>query len=126
MPSAELKDAQVDPMKWFYHDWLIRTLQDYPGYGIEKIMRQYLKDKLASTPVAKWIPFYGLDDPEAFINDLEWVLRQLRISVFKRIQMPPIITISRGSFGFDFRENQAIYEQTPEYCELKEAILQRG
>ena len=126
MPSAELKDAQVDPMKWFYHDWLIRKLQDYPGYGIEKIMRQYLKDKLASTPVAKWIPFYGLDDPEAFINDLEWVLRQLRISVFKRIQMPPIITISRGSFGFDFRENQAIYEQTPEYCELKEAILQRG
>lgn len=124
MPSAELKDQQRDPMKWFYHDWLVQQLTDYPGYGVEQLMARYLDDKLISSPVGKWIRFYGLDDPNAFIVDLEWVLRQMQISVFKRIQMPPILTVSRGSFGFDFRENQAIYEQTDRYRALKAEILQ--
>ncbi|MGI6591384.1 MAG: NAD(+) synthase [Eggerthellaceae bacterium] len=125
MPSAELKDNQRDPMKWFYHDWLVHKLTDYPGYGIEQVMEAYLHDKLATSPVGKWVRFYGLDDPQAFIEDLEWVLHQMRVSVFKRIQMPPILTISRGSFGFDFRENQAAYEQTDRYRDLKAKILAR-
>jgi NAD+ synthase (glutamine-hydrolysing) len=123
MPSAELKDDQRDPMKWFYHDWLVHQLTDYPGYGIEHVMRGYRDNKLADTPVAKWVRFWGLDDPQAFIDDLEWVLRQMRISVFKRIQMPPVINLSRGSFGFDFRENQGAYEQTDTYRQLRAEIL---
>lgn len=123
MPSAELRDAQVDPMKWFYHDWLVEKLLDYPGYGIETIMEQYKEDKLASTPVGKWIKFWDLEDPQAFIDDIEWILRQIQNSVFKRIQTPPIITLTRGSFGFDFRENQAAYEKTAKYMKLKEEIL---
>lgn len=123
MPSAELKDDQRDPMKWFYHDWLVHQLTDYPGYGTERVMRAYRDTKLADTPVARWVPYYGLDDPQAFIDDLEWVLRQMRISVFKRIQMPPIITVSRGAFGSDFRENQLECEQTATYRQLREQIL---
>lgn len=123
MPSAELKDNQRDPMKWFYHDWLVHQLVDYPGYGAERVMRAYLNNRLADTEAGKWVRYYGLDDPKAFIEDLEWVLRQMRISVFKRIQMPPNITLSRGSFGFDFRENQAVYEQTDSYNKLKKQIL---
>lgn len=126
MPSAELKNDQRDPMKWFYHDWLVHQLVDYPGYGTERVMRAYLKNKLADTEAGKWIRYYGLEDPQAFIEDLEWVLRQMRISVFKRIQMPPNITLSRGSFGFDFRENQAIYEQTDSYRALKQQILSQA
>ena len=30
MPSAELADGQRDPMKWFYHDWLVAQLLDEP------------------------------------------------------------------------------------------------
>ena len=115
-----------DPMKWFYHDWLVHQLVDYPGYGTERVMRAYLKNKLADTEAGKWIRYYGLEDPQAFIEDLEWVLRQMRISVFKRIRMPPNITLSRGSFGFDFRENQAIYEQTDSYRALKQQILSQA
>jgi hypothetical protein len=37
--------------------------------------------------------------------------------------MPPNITVTRGSFGNDFRENQGAYEQTARYRELREAIL---
>lgn len=123
MPSAELKDDQRDPMKWFYHDWLVHQLTDYPGYGIQSVLRAYRDDKLQSTPVAKWVRYWGLDNPQAFIEDFEWVLRQMRISVFKRIQMPPTITLSRGSFGFDFRENQGAYEESDTYRSLKAEIL---
>lgn len=123
MPSAELKDAQKDPMKWFYHDWLIEKLMDYPGYGVEGIMQAYLDDRLRSSEVGKWISFYGLDSPNAFIDDLEWVLRQMTGSTFKRIQMPPSITVTRGSFGIDFRENQLVIERTDAYRALREKIL---
>ena len=123
MPSAELKDAQKDPMKWFYHDWLVEKLLDCPEYGVEDVMQAYLDDKLATCPVAKWVPFYGLDDPRVFVEDLEWVLRQMGNSVFKRIQMPPTIMVVRDTFGYDFRENQGVYEHSGRYELLKEKIL---
>ena len=123
MPSAELKDAQKDPMKWFYHDWLVENLLDSPEFGVEDLMQAYLDDKLQSTPVAKWVKFYGLDDPDVFIEDLEWVLKQIANSVFKRIQMPPTIVLVRDTYGFDFRENQVVWERTRRYEDLKEQIL---
>lgn len=126
MPSAELRDNQKDPMKWFYHDWLIERLTNYPGYGIEAILREYLDGRLQASEVGKWIRFYGLDDPKAFIEDLEWVCGQMVKSVFKRIQMPPVVTVTRGSFGFDIRENQISVEKTPEYLKLRERILSRA
>ena len=123
-PSAELKDAQVDPMKWYYHDWLIDQLMDYPGFGVLRVMRAYAEDRLQSSPVAKWVRYYGLaDNPAAFVEDLEWVCAQMRKNVFKRIQMPPNITVTRGSFGMDFRENQGEYEQTEAYRALRAQIL---
>lgn len=123
MPSAELKDSQKDPMKWFYHDWLVENLLDSPDFEIEDLMEAYLEDRLASSPVSKWISFYGLDDPQVFIDDLEWVLRQIGNSVFKRIQMPPTIMVVRDTYGFDFRENQVVWERTQRYEELKKRIL---
>ena len=123
-PSAELANGQVDPMKWFYHDWLVQKLVDYPGFGAERVMRAYAENRLQETPVAKWVRFYGLDaDPQAFIDDLEWVLRQMRNNVFKRLQAPPIIAVSRGAFGNDFRENQCAFEETATYAALKAQIL---
>lgn len=123
-PSAELKDAQKDPMKWFYHDWLISQLIENPKSGAEKILSMYLDGSIYKSEAGKWLHYYGLDaDPNAFIEDIEWVLKQISRSVFKRIQMPPIITISQRSFGFDFRENQTNYEQTNEFRQLKAKIL---
>ena len=123
MPSAELKDAQRDPMKWFYHDWVVENLVDSPAFGFESLMEQYLQDKLASTPVAKWVRFYGLDDPAAFIEDIEWLSRQVSGSVYKRIQTPPTIAVVRDTVSYDFRENQARYEASDRYRELRASIL---
>ena len=122
-PSAELKNNQLDPMKWFYHDQIIQILTEYPGYGIEKLMQQYLDKSIYETELDKWIRYYGLDDPQKFIEDLEWVLQKFQLGVFKRLQTPPIVMVSRGCFGSDFRENQVSYEKSNTYLALKEAIL---
>lgn len=122
-PSAELKNNQLDPMKWFYHDQIIQILTEYPGYGIEKLMQQYLDKSIYETELGKWISYYGLDDPQKFIEDLEWVLQKFQLGVFKRLQTPPIVMVSRGCFGSDFRENQVSYEKSNTYLALKEAIL---
>lgn len=122
-PSAELKNNQLDPMKWFYHDQIIQILTEYPGYGIEKLMQQYLDKSIYETELGKWILYYGLDDPQKFIEDLEWVLQKFQLGVFKRLQTPPIVMVSRGCFGSDFRENQVSYEKSNTYLALKETIL---
>lgn len=122
-PSAELKDKQVDPMKWGYHDWLIQRLTEYPGFQIERLMEDYLSDAIFETETGKWLRFYGLDDPKAFIEDLQWVLNNMQNSVYKRIQMPPILMVSRGSFGQDYRESQVRFSATDRFKELRSQIL---
>jgi len=122
-PSAELKDNQLDPMKWFYHDWLIQTLIEYPTHGPMYVMNLYLNEQWKLLPVARWITYYHLDDPKNFIDDLEWVITNWQKAVFKRIQYPPLITVSRGSFGSDYRESQIRWERTADYEKLKQRIL---
>lgn len=122
-PSAELKDAQLDPMKWFYHDEIIKRLLDYPTARIEDFMQSYLDDTIYNSEMGKWIKYYHLDDSKAFIDDLEWLLRTMYNAVFKRIQMPPIVMLSRGAFGSDYRESQLGFIKTERYEQLKAAIL---
>lgn len=124
-PSAELKDAQLDPMKWFYHDEIITRLQDYPTARIEDIMQSYLDESIYETSLGKWIRYYGLDDPIAFMDDLEWLLKTMQFAVFKRMQMPPVLMLSRGAYGNDYREAQLGFIQSSKYKQLKKRILQK-
>lgn len=121
-PSAELKDNQYDPMKWFYHDWLISKLTD-SKCNVEDIMESYLDGSLLHSEVGRWIKHYHLDEPKAFIDDLEWVLRQMRIAIFKRIQMPPIVMVTNSAYGSNHLEIQGTWDVTRRYQELKEKIL---
>jgi NAD+ synthase (glutamine-hydrolysing) len=122
-PSAELKDDQLDPMKWYYHDWLVQFMIEYPTHTVTDVMDLYLSGKWREMPVAKWFYHYGMDKPAAFIEDLEWFMGLWTRSVFKRIQFPPILTISRGAFGNDFRESQLSDYRSPAYETKKTAIL---
>ena len=113
VPSAELSFAQDvtkglgDPIKYGYHDALLRNFIEYRKTGID-IMRWHLEGNLFLR--------LGWEDEEKFsnyfptakswIDDLQWVERQVQINVFKRIQSPPIIVVSKRSFGFDLRESQ--------------------
>ncbi|MBR3182089.1 MAG: NAD(+) synthase [Eggerthellaceae bacterium] len=95
-PSAELAEGQRDPMKWFYHDWLIATLLDAENVDAAAcdVLERYLEDRLEGTEAGRWVGFYGLYDPRAFADDLEWVLRGMRTAAFKRIQAPPAIRVA--------------------------------
>ena len=111
-PSAELKEKQVDPMKWGYHDALVSKLTLYPGFQIDEFEKRVLTNTLDDETMAYWLRIYGLDhDKEAFKSDLQWFKKSVTQGVFKRIQMPPIVLISRGSFGFDYREAQGYFEE---------------
>lgn len=108
-PSAELKEKQVDPMKWGYHDWLLTKIISFPTRNLKFFIDDYFNNRLDDN-VKKLLSHYGLDKKEAFIDDLKWFFGLLNSSVYKRIQMPPIVAISRGAFGYDYRETQAKVE----------------
>jgi NAD+ synthase (glutamine-hydrolysing) len=122
LPSAELKHKQVDPMKWGYHDWLIHELLSFPSLAPERILTMFMTNQFPQ-PIRKLISYYQLEQGQAFIDDLEWVLRLWNRSYFKRVQMPPNIIVSRGAFGYDYREAQMPYEQTLLFKTLKEKII---
>ena len=123
-PSAELAEGQRDPMKWFYHDWLIGRLLDSDGFDAAAcdVMERYLEDRLAGTEVGTWVRFYGLDDPDAFINDLEWVLRSIRTAAFKRIQAPPAIRVASPASIAAPPEVQGAIELSQRFKDLRERI----
>ncbi|NLL14548.1 MAG: NAD(+) synthase [Fibrobacter sp.] len=127
-PSAELRENQVDPMKWGYHDALIRMFTDYQKTGAETIIRWYMDGELCkrlSIPETL-LKRYGLDDPRVFIDDLEWVTGSIQRAVYKRIQSPPIIILSKSSYGYDIRESQLPVYYTDSYNELKKQLLERS
>lgn len=121
-PSAELREAQYDPMKWFYHDWLISQLTD-KNVEVEDIMEAYLTGKLQASEMGRWLKHYHLLEGKAFIQDLEWVLRQMRVAVFKRIQGVPIVMVTKNAFGTNRQEVQGIFDVSERYQKLKEKIL---
>lgn len=122
-PSAELKDKQVDPMKWGVHDYLVQYFTEYPTHHPVEYLRAYASGAWLNWPIAEWMKAYRLDDPALFIEDYLWFTKSWHQAVFKRIQFPPIVLLSRGGFGFDYRESQLAYQQTAEEKQLIEFIL---
>ncbi len=115
--SAELSDAQNvdegegDPIVYPYHDRLF-------AFWMERWQRNALIDSktLLSKGFSVYCETLGVD--EAFLRgkfhtdaeilaDMErWWKRYRGIALAKRIQMPPILSVSRRAFGFDYRESQ--------------------
>ena len=66
---------------------------------------------------------YQLEKPAVFIKDLEWLVKSMQQAVFKRIQSPPIIILSKGAYGYDIRESQLPVFTTKKYKLLRAQIL---
>ena len=120
-PSAELRTNQLDPMKWVYHDWLVQYFTQYPSHHLIEWLEIYVNDQWQSLEIAPWIRYYHLDEPKNFVEDIQWFMKAWHFAVFKRIQFPPIVTVSRGSFGYDYRESQLPYVNDS----VVEALLKR-
>lgn len=114
-PSAELASGQFDPMKWGYHDALIPYLQKN---SITKLLESYKDGSLYHTDMGKYLDAYGLNDGKTFIDDLKWVLKTMNTAVYKRIQMPPIVSISNEAYGIAYRESQMPLTFTKRQIEL--------
>lgn len=96
MPSAELKDAQKDPMKWFYHDVLLEMVRK--GSTKSDLIKAYRQGKLQEE-LAEWMSYYHLHQETAFLADLDWLFTTMKRNAFKRIQLPPCMTFHAKTMG---------------------------
>lgn len=133
VPSAELSAAQDvtkglgDPIKYGYHDAVLRQMIEY---------RRHLVDFLQWFIAGAFFERLGWADQEQFrayfpdtrswVDDLEWVDRQVRINYFKRVQAPPIVVLSKRAFGFDLRESQLPAYQPRKYERLRGEVLEKS
>jgi len=128
IPSAELSDKQdIEAWEWdpFDYEFLGKLNQAFiekkkePADILEMYREGTLEDFLwLSEDILSYYE-NSLD----FINDLEKIWKLININYFKRVQSPPIATISKSSFWFDFREAQNWVYYTRKYRKLKQEIL---
>ena len=133
-PSAELSDAQTvgkggDPLVYTYHDYILRAfIENWHKTTPADILRWYKQGVLAQelgcseAALAEACP-----NAEALIADLErWWKLFAGFAVAKRIQAPPVLSLTKRAFGYDHREAQLTPYFSREYYQLKEELLQHG
>lgn len=126
--GPELKEGQVSPIKFGYHCALVEATTDYMKKSPEDVMQWYLEGALeehlgvSTELIRRW----GIDDPREFVRDLEWFVAKAQGNVFKRVQSPPIIVMSKSAYGYDIRESILPNEPTPAYERLKAQVLAIG
>lgn len=119
-PSAELKDNQSDPMKWFYHDELLEL---YFIYSYTELLEMYLTNQFEGLAINEWLKYYNLDNGKAFVEDLNWFVRTIQINSFKRNQMPPILAYSNRLINVDYAETLLLKVKSDYDLELEEKII---
>ncbi|PCG19275.1 NAD(+) synthase [Brachyspira sp. G79] len=132
VPSAELSTAQAvdegkgDPIKYDYHDYLFKFLMEsWNRVILEDVLELYINDKLEEViGCQKGILNKYFKTSHDFVDDLEkWWKQFMGMGVTKRIQAPPILAVSRRSFGFGNRESQNRVYYTARYLSLKNKVL---
>ena len=132
-PSAELSPEQTvgnggDPLVYSYHDKLFALfVESWRKPSPADILRWYAEGTLAEH---LGCPHQLIDetfkDAAAFIADLErWWKLFCGLAVAKRIQAPPIVSISRRAYGYDHREAQLTPYFSREYYKLKNELLKK-
>ena len=132
-PSAELSSAQTvgtggDPLIYEYHDALFKLfVESWVKYSPAGILELYSSGKLGTKlGCGDAVINQAFPSAASFIDDLEkWWKMFAGFAVAKRIQAPPIISISRRAFGYDYRESQLTPYFSNEYYRLKEQILNK-
>ena len=132
-PSAELSPEQTvgtggDPLVYPYHDKLFALfVESWHKASPASILRHYADGTLPQLlGCQKELIAETFKDAASFIADLErWWKLFCGLSVAKRIQAPPIISISRRAYGYDHREAQLTPYFSLEYQKLKNEVLKK-
>lgn len=130
-PSAELSDAQTvgkggDPLVYPYHDYLLQAfVESWYKTSPEELLTWYAEGTLEGhLGCEKGLVEQLFPDAQAFIEDLErWWKLFCGLAVAKRIQAPPILSISKRAYGYDHREAQLKPFYSRKYKELKARLL---
>lgn len=135
IPSAELSDAQNvdegkgDPFDYPRTDAILRHFIEWRE-DPEELLESYVNGTLAAelglgrdvTPnESDSVALFP--DAAAFVAEVERLWKLYKINYFKRVQAPPIITVSKRAFGFDLREAQNGVHFTRRFQALKARIL---
>ena len=79
---------------------------------------------MLASAVKKGLSHKLFPDAASFISDLErWWNLFCGLSVAKRIQAPPILSISKRAYGYDHRESQLGPYYSRHYLEMKAKAL---
>lgn len=116
-PSAELRHDQSDPLLFGFMCRLIeKGIMDYKKVGIETVLKSWLNRTIIEDFDLDQELFYKyeLHKAEVFVDEIEFIFKQLKRSTFKRVQTPPIIITSKSSFGYDYRESILPYKISKE------------
>ena len=124
-PKAELEKDQIDPMKFGYHDAMLAAMTDYQRKTPEDMLRWYQEGTLAENLgiSEKLLERWNVTEPKAFVEDLEWFTTTVHRNIFKRVQAPPIIDLSKSAYGYDIRESILPWRPTRGYNRMKEQVL---
>lgn len=130
-PSAELSPSQTvgsggDPLIYPYHDYLLRAfIENWHKTTPTEILRWYKNGTLAEElGCDAAVIAQAFKTSADFIADLErWWRLFSGFAVAKRIQAPPIMSITKRAFGYDHREAQLTPYFSREYYALKDELL---
>lgn len=126
-PSAELSSAQTvgvggDPLIYEYHDYLFKAfIENWHKTSPADVLHWYKDGTLAENlGCNEEVITKNFASAADFIADLErWWKLFAGFAVAKRIQAPPIISLSKRAFGYDHREAQLTPYFSRRYYELK-------
>ena len=130
VPSAELSDAQNvdegkgDPIRYPYHDHLFRAFAEN-NETPEDILAHYAEGNL-DAHIGCEHGLVGTYFPTTadFIADLErWWRLYTGMAVAKRIQSPPLLSVTGRAYGSDHPESQIGAYETIRYRALKATLL---
>lgn len=124
-PGAELASDQPNPLKLGYHCALIEAFMDFRAKSAEDVMKWYLTGRLEANLgiTTEVIKRNDVDRTEEFVRDMDWFSEHVLRSVFKRVQGPPIILLSKTAYGYDRRESILPIDESPLYRGLRTKIL---
>lgn len=132
-PSAELSPEQTvgnggDPLVYEYHDKLFALfIESWNKTSPADILRWYVEGTLpAHLHCRDGLISQTFKSAGEFIADLErWWKLFCGLAVAKRIQAPPVISITRRAYGYDHREAQLTPYFSREYYKLKNELLKK-
>ena len=127
-PSAELSEEQNPETGWgdpFDYDVVGKTIKALWEQKLTDtdILELYIEGQLEEKIWLNKKIDDVFDTPEMFLQDFEKLYLDIQGTYFKRVQAPPIITVNKASFWFDYRESQNTPTLSRSYLKLKQEFL---